>query len=149
MYIDLLPLNIDHFDVILGMDWLTKYHATIDCVTKQVVFRPPGLPEFVFNGVGVVPPPYLISSVKAVKLIRKGCKGYLCSVLTVFTDDNANVNSIPIVREFPDVFPDNLPGDLTDREIEFTVDVIPGTQPVSKAPYRMAPTELKELKVQL
>ena len=59
------------------------------------------------------------------------------------------MNCIPIVREFPDVFPDNLPGALTDREIEFTVDVIPGIQPVSKAPYRMAPTELKELKVQL
>ena len=37
LFIDLLPLNIDHLDVILGMDWLTKYHATIDCVTKQVV----------------------------------------------------------------------------------------------------------------
>mgnify|MGYP003702906671 FL=1 len=75
LFIDLLPLNIDHFDIILGMDWLQKYHATIDCVTKHVVFRPPGLPEFVFNGRGVVPPPYLISSVKAVKLIRKVCKG--------------------------------------------------------------------------
>ena len=61
--------------------------------------------------------------------------------------DKTDVNCIPIVREFPDVFPDDLPGDLIDREIEFTVDVIPGTQPVSKAPYRMAPTELKELKV--
>ena len=82
-------------------------------------------------------------------MIRKGCKGYLCSVLTVSTDDNANVNSNPIVKEFPDVFPDNLLGDLADREIEFTIDVIPGTQPVSKAPYRMASTKLKELKVQL
>ena len=126
------------------MDWLQKYHATIDCVTKQVVFRPPGLPEFVFNGNGVVPPPYLISSVKAVKLIRKGCKGYLCSVLTVSTDDNANVNCLPIGREFRDVFPDNLPGDLIAREIEFTVDVIHGPQPVSTAPSRMAPTARKE-----
>ena len=78
LYIDLLSLNIDHFDVILGMDWLMKYHATIDCVAKQVVFRPPGLPEFMFNEVGVVPPPYLISSMKAFKLIKMGCKGYLC-----------------------------------------------------------------------
>ena len=72
-----------------------------------MIFRPPGLPEFVFNGVGVVPPPYLISSMKACKLIKKGCKGCLWSVLTVSTDDNVNVNSIPIVREFPDVFPDD------------------------------------------
>ena len=68
---------------------------------------------------------------KAGKLIRKGCKGYLCSVLTVPMDDNTNVDCIPIVREFPDVFPDDLPGNLIDWEIEFTVDVIPGTQPVS------------------
>ena len=86
---------------------------------------------------------------KACKLIRKGYKRYLYSVLIVSTDDNANVNSISIIKEFPDVFPDNLPGDLIDREIEFTVDEIPGTQPVFKAPYRMAPTELKELNVQL
>ena len=46
-------------------------------------------------------------------------------------------------------FPDDLPGDLVDREIEFTIEVLPGTQPVSKAPYRMAPTELKELKIRL
>ena len=57
LFIDLLPLNIDHFDIILGMDWLQKYHATIDCVTKQVVFRPPGQDEFTFVGHGVVPPP--------------------------------------------------------------------------------------------
>ena len=64
-------------------------------------------------------------------------------------DAKANVTSIPIVREFPDVFPDDLPGDLIDREIEFTIEVIPGTQPITKALYRITPTELKELKVQL
>ena len=84
---------------------------------------------------------------KAFKLIKKGCKGYLCCILTVPTDTKANVDSIPIVREFPDVFPDDLPGNLIDREIEFTIEVLPGTPPISKAPYRMAPTELKELKI--
>lgn len=102
-----------------------------------------------FNGVGVVPLSYLISSMKTFKLIKMGCKGYLCYILTVPTDTKANVDSIPIIREFPDVFPDDFSGDLIDKEIEFTIEVLLGTQPVSKAPYRMAPTELKKLKVQL
>lgn len=50
LYVDLLPLNFRHFDVILGMDWLTKYCATIDCVTKRVVFNPPEQKEIVFVG---------------------------------------------------------------------------------------------------
>ena len=55
LYVDLLPLNIDHFDCILRMDWLTKHCATIDCASKSVVFRPPGMPEFTFIGNVVVP----------------------------------------------------------------------------------------------
>ena len=73
LYVDLLPLNIDHFDCIVGMDRLTKYCATIDCVNKAVMFKPPGMPEFTFTGNGVVPLPYLISFMKAKKLLRKGC----------------------------------------------------------------------------
>ena len=59
------------------------------------------------------------------------------------------LDDIPVVREFPDVFPEDLPGIPIDREIEFSIDLLPGTSPISKAPYRMAPTELKELKEQL
>ena len=56
---------------------------------------------------------------------------------------------MPVVREFLKVVPEDLPGLPPDREIEFAIDLIPGTAPISKAPYRMAPTELKELKIQL
>ena len=73
LYVDLFPLKFRHFDVILGMDWLTKYCATIDCVTKRIVFKPPEHKEIVFVGNGVAPPPYLIFAMKACKLIRKGC----------------------------------------------------------------------------
>ena len=59
------------------------------------------------------------------------------------------IGDIPIVREFSDVFPDDLLGLPSDREIEFSIDLLLGTAPISKAPYRMAPTELKELKEQL
>ncbi|XP_028108226.1 putative wall-associated receptor kinase-like 11 [Camellia sinensis] len=80
--------------------------------------------------------------------MNKGCQRYLCSVITEPTVD-ITLDNIPVVRDFPDVFPDELPGQLVDREIEFTIDVIPGTRPISKTPCLMSTTEMKELKVQL
>ncbi|XP_028081335.1 uncharacterized protein LOC114282792 [Camellia sinensis] len=148
LYVDLLPLRIYYFDCILGMDWLTKYYATIDCVSKFGIFRPLGMPKFVFVGNEIIPPLYLISFVKGKMFLRKRCRGYLCCVLNV-TSDSSTVENIPIINEFSDVFPNELLGDLIDREIEFTIDVIPGTQPISKTPYKMSTSELKELKTKL
>ncbi|XP_028100871.1 uncharacterized protein LOC114300186 [Camellia sinensis] len=145
---NLLPLDMAYFDIILGMDWLSKYYATIDCVSKQVMFQLPGQSEFVFKGQRVVSPPYLISAIKACKLLQKGSQGYLCSIVGE-QPVNGGINAIPIVRDFSDVFPDELPGELIDREIEFTIDIMPRTQPISKTPYRMSPAEMKELKIQL
>ena len=81
LFVDLMPLNITHFDVILGMDWLVGNHASINCVSKSVTLKPANQVEVTFQGKGVVAPPYLISSMKAYKLIQKGCQGYLCSIL--------------------------------------------------------------------
>ncbi|XP_028104464.1 uncharacterized protein LOC114303522 [Camellia sinensis] len=148
VYANLLPLDMTHFDIILGMDWLSEYQTTIDYVTKQISFHPPGQSEFTFKGHGVISPPYLISAMKGCKLLQKGCQGYLCSVLEG-QSMNGGIDMISIVREFPDVFPEELPGELVDRKIEFTIEVVPGTQPISKTSYRMSPVEVKELKVQL
>ena len=71
-------------------------------MTKRVVFKPPEHKEIVFVGNGVVPPPYLISAMKACKLIRKGCQGYLYYVLSEQTV-NVELNGIPIVREFAEI----------------------------------------------
>ncbi|KAL8135218.1 hypothetical protein AgCh_010039 [Apium graveolens] len=60
-----------------------------------------------------------------------------------------NIQDIPVVNEFEDVFPENLPGLPPDREIEFSIELAPGKAPVSKAPYRLAPVEMKELASQL
>ena len=59
------------------------------------------------------------------------------------------LEDVPVVRDFPDVFPDDLPGLPPKREIDFPIDLVPGTTPISLPPYRMAPAELKELKTQL
>ncbi|XP_028082973.1 uncharacterized protein LOC114284268 [Camellia sinensis] len=148
VYANLLPLDMTSFDIILGMDWLGEYSATIDCLTKQIKFHPPGQSESTFQGQGVTSPPYVISAARACKLIQKGCQGYLCSVLEGPTT-NENIGAIPVVCEFSDVFPEELPGELVDREIEFTIEVLPGVQPISKTPYRMAPAEMRELNIQL
>ena len=56
---------------------------------------------------------------------------------------------IPIVREFPDVFPEELPGIPLERELDLSIEIVPGTTPISRASYRMAPSKLKELRLQL
>ena len=78
--------------------------------------------------------------------MKKGCQGYLCSISAT---SKGSASDVAIVQDFTDVFPEDLPGMPIDREIDFCIDVIPGAQPVSKIPYRMATVELKELKTQL
>ncbi|GKU99858.1 hypothetical protein SLEP1_g12641 [Rubroshorea leprosula] len=90
----------------------------------------------------------LVSALQAHKYLVNGCQGFLVSV-TDASSVTSRLEDIPVVREFPDVFPEDLPGLPPDREVEFAIDLVPGTGPVSKAPYCMAPTELKELKIQL
>ncbi|XP_042404529.1 uncharacterized protein LOC121994622 [Zingiber officinale] len=75
--------------------------------------------------------------------------GFLLSLISTDDSSSPQLSDIPVVREYPDVFPDELPGLPPRRQVEFAIELIPGTAPTSKAPYRMAPKELDELKVQL
>ncbi|KAH9722450.1 Endonuclease [Citrus sinensis] len=123
------------------------YHVSIDCFAKEIIFRLPGEEEFHFQG-NHKSHKALISMVKAMKMLKKGCEGFLAYIVADHPD-GACLEDIPIVREFIDVFPEDLPGLPPDREVEFTIELVSGTTPISKASYRMAPIELKELKVQL
>ncbi|GKV11326.1 hypothetical protein SLEP1_g22590 [Rubroshorea leprosula] len=144
----LFVLDISDSDIILGMDWLSKHFAFIDCHRKWVIFNIPGEPEFSFQGSGSFAPPMLISALQAQKYLVNGCQGFLVSV-TNASSVTSRLEDILVVREFPDVFLEGLPGLPPDREVEFAIDLVPGIRPISKAPYHMAPAELKELKVQL
>ena len=93
-------------------------------------------------------PRNLVSASKIEKYIRKGCEAYLAHVVDT-RKENPSVLDIPTVCDFPDVFPEELPGLPPARDVEFTIEVMPGTIPVSMQPYRMTPIELKELKAQL
>ena len=143
MLADLILMDMYDYDVILGMDWLAAYHASVDCFRKELVFWPLGEPEFRFKGSRMHALPRVISTFRAKHLLWKGCQGYLAHVVDI-RKEVLKLDDIPVVREFPDVFPEDVPGIPIDREIEFSIDLLPGTSPNLKAPYRMAPTELKE-----
>ena len=101
----------------------------------------------IFRGIRRKIAPSLINVMTTSKMLRKGCQGYLAFVMDR-RQEGTRLEDIPIVKEFPDVFPDDISGLPPDREIEFVIELIPGTEPISIPPYRMAPVELKELKAQ-
>ncbi|KAL0543870.1 hypothetical protein IC582_018975 [Cucumis melo] len=146
--VTLIVLDMLDFDVILGMDWLAANHASIDCSRKEVTFNPPSLASFKFKGGGSKTLPQVISAIRASKLLSQGTWGILASVVDT-REAGVSLSSEPVVRDYPDVFPEELPGLPPHREVEFAIEFEPGTVPISRAPYRMAPAELKELKVQL
>lgn len=146
--VDLLLLDMVDFDVILGMDWLSPYHAILDCHAKTVTLALPGLPRLQWRGTHGHSTRSAILYVKARRMVERGCLAYLAYV----RDSSVEVpyiDSVPVVREFPEVFPSDLPRMPSDRDIDFCIDLAPGTRPISIPPYRMAPPELKELKEQL
>ncbi|GJQ89038.1 putative reverse transcriptase domain-containing protein [Tanacetum coccineum] len=82
----------------------------------------------------------------------KGCQVFLAHVTTKEAEDKSEkkrLDNVPIVRDFPEVFPEDLPGLPPTRQVEFQIDLIPGAAPVARAPYRLAPSEMKELSEQL
>ncbi|XP_073226982.1 uncharacterized protein [Cicer arietinum] len=146
--VDLVVIDLIDFDVILGMDWLAFHHATLDCHDKVVKFEIPGQSVFSFQGERCWVPHNQILALAASKLMRRGCQAYIALVRDTQVAEE-KLEKIPIACEFPDVFPEELPGLPPDREIEFSIDLVPNTHPISIPPYRMAPAKLKELREQL
>ncbi|GKE22502.1 putative reverse transcriptase domain-containing protein, partial [Tanacetum coccineum] len=112
--IDLMPIKLGSFDVIIGMDWLSKYHAIIICDEKVVH----------------------ILIIRDNQIMEK-------------KSDEKRLEDIPVVREFPEVFPENLPGFPPVRQVEFQIDLIPRAALVARTAYRLAPSEMQELSNQL
>ncbi|GJW09824.1 putative reverse transcriptase domain-containing protein [Tanacetum coccineum] len=118
--IDLVPMKLGSFDVVVGMDWLSKYHARI--ISDEKVIHIP------INGETLI--------IRDDQIMEK-------------KSDEKRLEDIPVVREFPEVFLENLPGLPPVRQVEIQIDLIPGTAPVARAPYRLAPSEMQELSNQL
>ncbi|KAI3797332.1 hypothetical protein L1987_32588 [Smallanthus sonchifolius] len=145
--IDLIPMTMGDFDVIVGMDWLSKNKANILCGPKVIQLVSPTGESFYIEGEnkGKV---RLCSYVKATKYMARGCKAYMDCVADMI-EKVKDIRDVLVVNQFEDVFLDELPGVPPEREVEFGIDLIPGAKPVAKAPYRLASPEMKELMEQL
>jgi hypothetical protein len=122
----LLILGLDSVDIILGTDWLSRHQAVLDIAARAIEIHSPTCGE------------------TTLYLPNQGC-----TRSCAFTMMESPVEKIPVVCDYPDVFPDELPGMPPDRDIEFAIELQPGTAPISKRTYRMPPAELAELKKQL
>ncbi|GJX10141.1 putative reverse transcriptase domain-containing protein [Tanacetum coccineum] len=145
--IDLIPIELGAFDVIIGMDWLTDNDAVIICRKKELHI-PIKNRTLVVKGDRNSSRLKLISCIKARKYIERGCHLFLAHV-TEKEKSEKRLEDVPVIRDFPEVFPDDLPGLPPSRQVEFKIDLVPGTAPVARAPYRLAPLEMKEFSEQL
>ncbi|GJZ86346.1 putative reverse transcriptase domain-containing protein [Tanacetum coccineum] len=145
--IDLMPIELGTFDVIIGMDWLVKHDAIIVCGEK-VVCIPYGNKTLIVEGDKGGSRLKIISCIKARKYVEQGCHLFLAHV-TKKKSKEKRMEDVPVIRDFPEVFPEELPGLPPPRQVEFRIDLVPGAAPVARAPYRLAPSEMKELSVQL
>jgi hypothetical protein len=123
---NLITINLEGMDVILGMDWMTQHKVVLDISDRVVEINSPTVGHTTL---------YLP--------FNDGTDS--CAYVTIIS----SIDEISIVCEYPDVFPDELPGMPPDRDVEFVIELQLGTAPISKRPYRMPPNELAELKTQL
>ncbi|GJY24961.1 hypothetical protein Tco_0399687 [Tanacetum coccineum] len=149
--IDLMLVLLGSFDVIIGMDWLTKYHGVIIC-DEKIVCVPFEREMLIFQGNGNNKRGEsrlnIISCSKAQEYLSRGCDVFLAHITTKEAKDESKgkrLKDMSIVRDFPEVFPEDLPGIPPTPQVEFHIDLVPGAAPVARAPYRLAPSEMKEL----
>ncbi|GJX17986.1 putative reverse transcriptase domain-containing protein [Tanacetum coccineum] len=145
--IDLMVIELGSFDIIIGMDWLSRYDAAILCGEKKVRIPLEGK-TLVIEGNRNNSRLKIVSCIKTQKYIKKGCELFLAQV-TEQESKEKRLEDVPVIRDFPEVFPEELPGLPPPRQVEFRIDLIPGAAPVARAPYRLAPSEMKELSKQL
>ncbi|XP_071940794.1 uncharacterized protein [Coffea arabica] len=148
MLVDLVSLDIKGYDVIIGMDFLDHYHAKLDCRAKVVEFWIPREATLKLDVKGRLASSAMISGVQARKMLYRGAQGFLAFLINA-SSDQVKLEDVPVIREFPDVFPEELKTLPLEREVEFKIELVLGMTPISKTPYWMAPAELKELKIQL
>ncbi|GKB07961.1 putative reverse transcriptase domain-containing protein [Tanacetum coccineum] len=153
--IDLMPVELGSFDVIIGMDWLANHHAVIIC-DEEIVWIPYGDEVLIVQGDGSGKEKKsklsIISCTKTQKYIKNGCQIFLAQVMKKETKDKSEekrLEDVSIVWDFPKVFPEDFPGLLPTRQVEFQIDLVPGAALVVRTPYRLAPSELQELSTQL
>eukprot|EP00253_Pinus_taeda_P032583 PITA_32583 len=147
---DLNVLPLGCYDILIGMDWLEKHWSLVDCKTKIIYFKDSLGNKKEMQGIKRPVQVRPITANQLVKCVRKGCQIYAIQVGYADSKDKiAILNNIPVIQEFTDVFLEEIPGLPPKRNIDFTIELVLGAAPVSRAPYRMSVPELTELRMQL
>ncbi|KAJ9563463.1 hypothetical protein OSB04_008623 [Centaurea solstitialis] len=148
--IDLIPIPMREINVVVGVDWLGRNGGHIDCENERVVIRNPSGGELTILSERRKKLPKLCTLAKARKHVLHGGHSLLAYVVDSREEaGKKTVADVPVVSEYLDVFPDDLPGVPPERQVEFRIDLVPGAAPIAKAPYRLASPEMQELSKQL
>ncbi|GJT02538.1 putative transcription factor interactor and regulator CCHC(Zn) family protein [Tanacetum coccineum] len=146
--IDLIPIELKSFDVVIGMDWLTKVQAKINCLKKVLKIPLEGGKTLIVQGEKPVRDLKIVSAIKMRKYLEKECFAFLAHVVEKHPKVKL-IQDIPIVRDYPKVFPEDFPRLPPPRQVEFQIDLIPGAAPIAKAPYHLASLKMQEFSRQL
>ncbi|XP_073273315.1 uncharacterized protein [Primulina huaijiensis] len=145
---DLVVLLMPEFDIIMGMDWLSTNGDSIHFRQWSVSVRSPRRKSF-FLGSRNQLMPHIISCICTRKLMKRGCQAFIVCIVSVSEPVSQRPEDVEVVRDFPNVFPEDVSGILPDQEVDFSIELMSGTMSISKAPYLLAPTEMKELNDQI
>eukprot|EP00253_Pinus_taeda_P025715 PITA_25715 len=147
---DLNVLPLGSYNIPIGMDWLEKHWSLVNCKTKTIYYKDDLGQQQELQGIKRPVQVRPITASQLDKCLRKKCQIYAIQVGYANQKDKISaLDGIPVVQEFVDVFPEEVPGLPRKRDIDFTIELTPGAAPVSRAPYRMSVPELTELKMQL
>jgi hypothetical protein len=145
--LNILPLG--SYDLLIGMDWLATHKARLDCYHKTLECVSKEGKRITLQGIRKPVSVRQISALQMRRYCRKGCPLYAIQVLKTIEGDKPSLEDHPTLREYRDVFPEEVPGLPPRRDIDFSIELAPGAVPVSRTPYRMSTPELVELKLQL
>ncbi|KAJ9543867.1 hypothetical protein OSB04_023574 [Centaurea solstitialis] len=146
--INLIPISTGEFDVVVGMDWLKPNRAEIICYNKTVLLTAPDGTQIIVYGERKRDGMHMLSVARARKYVVRGCPNFMAYVINSAPKER-QIDDLEVVRDFKDVFPEDLPGLPPERQVEFRIELAPGTAPIAKSPYRLALTEMQELMKQL
>ncbi|XP_076941201.1 uncharacterized protein LOC143610679 [Bidens hawaiensis] len=146
--IDLLPVELGSFDVVVGMDWLSHNQAEIVCSERFIRLPLTSGETLTIQGEQGNSYLKLTSIMKTRKMLRKGYPAFLVNVVDI-KDEEQKIEDIPIVRDYPEVFPEDLPSLPPPRQVEFIIDLVQDATPIARSPYRLAPSEMEKLSNQL
>ena len=148
-YVDLNVLPLGTYDALIGMDWLEAHRVKLDCYNMNFECMSEEGNLVVVEGIPKVILVRWVLAMQLKKFCRKGFQLYAAQILEETRDETPRLEDYQVLQEFRDVFPNEILGFPPKRDIDFTIELVPGVALVSKPPYRMSTQEMLELKMQL